>query len=283
MGRIEIVIPCYNEAARLDGDAFVSYVEAATNHDVDFLFVNDGSHDETLARLEALALRVPERLRVLDLQPNRGKAEAVRAGLRDAFARGVSHAGFWDADLATPLAEIARFVEAIEERPLCQAVFGARAQLLGRDIRRNQLRHYAGRIFATFASSSLGLPVYDTQCGAKLFRRSPQIEAVFAEPFESRWIFDVEIVARMVRVFGRTGTGSARDRIYELPLDRWVDVAGSKVGPLDFIRSAFELARITRRYRAYAVGPAPAIEAHAPLASRSSEGAHARGEPERER
>jgi len=281
MARIEIVIPCYNEAARLDGDAFVSFLDGSDEEpgaaDVDFLFVNDGSRDDTMARLESLAARAPGRIRVLDLQPNRGKAEAVRAGLRDAFGRGVACAGFWDADLATPLTEIPRFVEAIEARPLCQAVFGARAQLLGRDIRRRQLRHYAGRIFATFASMSLGLPVYDTQCGAKLFRRSPQIEAVFAEPFMSRWIFDVEIVARMVRAFGRTGPGGARDRIYELPLNRWVDVAGSKVGPFDFVRSAVELARITRRYRAYAVGPAPAAEGRASL------GADARGEPERER
>ena len=56
------------------------------------------------------------------------------------------------------------------------------------------LGKYAGRIFATTVSVSLGLPIYDTQCGAKVFRQTPLLGRVLADPFESRWIFDVELL-----------------------------------------------------------------------------------------
>jgi hypothetical protein len=68
--------------------------------------------------------------------------------------------------------------------------------MLGRDIRRSAFRHYAGRLFATFASLQLRLPVYDTQCGAKIFRATPEVVALFGRPFRLRWCFDVEVLSR---------------------------------------------------------------------------------------
>jgi hypothetical protein len=121
-------------------------------------------------------------------------------------------------------------------------------QLLGRDIRRSAVRHYLGRVFATCASRTLRLPVYDTQCGAKMFRVSPRMLTVFSRPFLSRWVFDVEILARMVR-------GGLCDRrsnddvpVCELPLRAWRDVQGSKLRGRDFVRAAWELLQIYRKY-----------------------------------
>ncbi len=252
MPRTLIVVPCFNEAQRLPTRTFLDFAERAD--EVDFLFVNDGSTDATLATLETLASRRPERFSVLDQQPNRGKAEAVRVGMREACRRAPAYAGYWDADLATPLEEIPRFVEIFEARPACEMVFGARVQLLGRTIERSSVRHYAGRVFATAASRVLDLPVYDTQCGAKLFRCAPHVCALFEEPFCSRWIFDVEIIAR--RRTGRAGGGDVRNAIYELPLRQWRDVAGSKVAPKDFLRALLDLYRIRRRYFGAARAPA---------------------------
>jgi hypothetical protein len=164
-----------------------------------------------------------------------------------AFERDSRYAGYWDADLATPLDEIPRFLSVLEDSPGFEVVFGARVQLLGRAIERSSTRHYAGRVFATLASLTLGIPVYDTQCGAKLFRNSSTTRALFAEPFCSNWVFDVEILARMLQ--GQTRGGPrVSDVIHELPLRSWTDVAGSKVSALDFPKALAELWRIRSRY-----------------------------------
>ncbi|HEY5656987.1 MAG TPA: glycosyltransferase [Myxococcota bacterium] len=249
MRRATIVVPCFDEARRLPVDRFEAY--AATAPEIDFLFVDDGSTDGTLALLRDLRARCPERFEVLDLQPNRGKAGAVRAGVNAAIARGAPYVGYLDADLATPLEEIPSLMRALDEDPKCEMVFGARVQLLGRHIERSKLRHYVGRVFATLASEMLGLRVYDTQCGAKLFRVGELTRQLFGEPFVSNWAFDVEIVARRLRA-ERTDAGRAlpatADVITELPLRQWTDVPGSKVRPSDFLRAIGELWRIRRRY-----------------------------------
>jgi glycosyltransferase involved in cell wall biosynthesis len=241
-----MVVPCYDEADRLLPDAFARACRELPG--LHFLFVDDGSRDGTLPLLRELAAKDPERLAVLALPENRGKAEAVRAGVREAFARGHDYVGWWDADLATPLEEIARFVAALEAAPEREIVFGARIQMLGRAIERSALRHYAGRVFATAASQTLGLPVYDTQCGAKLLRGTPALAALFDEPFRSGWVFDAELLARLIRARRRQGGRPAADAVLEVPVLAWRDVPGSKVRPLDFVRALIELVRIRRRY-----------------------------------
>src|SRR5436309_1538575 len=153
--------------------------------------------------LESLRTEDPSRYAVLDLSRNGGKAEAVRRGVVSALERPPDFVGFWDADLATPLSELPSFVDVLARNKETQMVFGARVRLLGRDISRRPSRHYVGRVGATLISSTLGLPVYDTQCGAKLFRASDMFRDLFAAPFVSRWIFDVEIIARLVQRIGR--------------------------------------------------------------------------------
>jgi glycosyltransferase involved in cell wall biosynthesis len=244
--QIAIVVPCYNEAARLDGDAFLQFARQTPG--LCFLLVNDGSRDATLSRLHGLAQAAPGRFEVIDQQPNAGKAAAVRRGMLRAFDLGVEMAGYWDADLATPLAEIPRFVEVLRDMPERLVVFGARVQLLGRSIQRKHSRHMLGRVFATAASSLLEMPIYDTQCGAKLFRVNATTRALFAEPFAVGWTFDVEIVARLAQLQRRSGGPHADQLIYELPLLTWHDVAGSKVSAFDFVRAAFDLNRVRRRY-----------------------------------
>jgi dolichyl-phosphate beta-glucosyltransferase len=88
--------------------------------------------------------------------------------------------------------------------------------------------------------------VYDTQCGAKVFRRNETLAEVFARPFISRWIFDVEIIARYLQLLGRDAAAAA---IYELPVMRWHDVTGSKVKSHDFLRALNDLRKIKRAYK----------------------------------
>lgn len=241
-----IVIPCYNEAKRLRTNCFSEFL--AQGHKVRFLFVNDGSRDATLEVLERLQTKHPAHIHILDKQPNGGKAEAVRYGMLHAIALGdADYTGFWDADLATPLDAILELLNELVEQPKLDMVFGARVRLLGRSIHRKALRHYLGRAFATFVSLMLKLPIYDTQCGAKIFRITPDLRFVLASPFQSRWIFDVEILARFLAIY-KNDPDRLSNLIYESPLRRWEDVAGSKVGALDFFKAIGELVRIRNTY-----------------------------------
>jgi dolichyl-phosphate beta-glucosyltransferase len=242
MERCIVVVPCYNEAARLDTAAFQQFV--ACGHSQQILFVNDGSTDDTAAVLEALRGWNPQRFDVYHLPRNMGKAEAVRQGVLRALRSRVDAVGFWDADLATPLEAIPQFCELLQHNPRLQMVIGARVKLLGRTIQRRLLRHWLGRLFATVASVVLRLPVYDTQCGAKLFRASPETHALFDQPFRTNWIFDVELLARFIRGRKAGGCKTAEEGIYELPLSQWRDVAGSNVKARDFFKSFFELVQV---------------------------------------
>jgi glycosyltransferase involved in cell wall biosynthesis len=239
-----VVIPCFNEEHRLPVDELRRFVLDGVRLEV--LFVNDGSTDGTQRLLQSLVAEDPARFSLLDLERNNGKAEAVRRGMLAAIERRPELFGFWDADLATPLSELSGFLDVFNARPEIAMVFAARVRLLGRAISRNPARHYVGRVGATLISTSLGLAVYDTQCGAKLFRWGMEMKELFAAPFLSRWIFDVEIIARLIRQRGRA---AAAQTIYELPIREWHDVKGSKVRSADFVRALKDLWKIRRAYR----------------------------------
>lgn len=234
--KIRIVVPCYYEELRLESRYFLTAL--AKDQSLSFLFVNDGSIDGTLAILEAMQVEMPTQVEVMNLVRNSGKAEAVRRGMLQVLAGSFDFVGYWDADLATPLDAIENIchVFAGNDKDL---VFGSRVLLLGRKIERRIVRHYLGRMFATFTSLLIGISIYDTQCGAKIFRNTPWLKQVFSKPFKVTWTFDVEILARIPIVTGVSPT-DASSRWAEYPLDRWVDVGGSKVALLDFFRGGLE-------------------------------------------
>ncbi len=215
---------------------------------VRILFVDDGSRDGTRGLLQQLCTGFEDRAAILANPQNKGKAEAVRAGILHALqAFDQEVVGFWDADLATPLDAVPRLVAILERQPSVEMVFGSRVQLLGRHVERVPLRHYLGRVFATAVSLVLKIPIYDSQCGAKLFRAGQHCRDIFAQPFLSKWVFDVEILARYLNLYGREPK-RLQEVIYEYPLEKWVDVAGSKVRPSDFIKAFTDIIKIKRRY-----------------------------------
>jgi hypothetical protein len=174
-----------------------------------------GARTGTVHVLNSLHNDDPERYALCDLPRNVGKAEAVRAGVLRAFAAGPDYIGYWDADLATPPEAIPTFCTLLDAKPCLEMVCGARVRLLGRAIEHSAVRHYLGRIFATAASITLALSIYDTQCGAKLFRASPAMQSLFQEPFLTRWLFDVEILARLIHARRGTRLPQVQDSIYE--------------------------------------------------------------------
>ncbi len=242
-----VVIPCYNEAERLS-EAHVLALLA--DPQVGVLLVDDGSRDGTAALLTRIADTAPEgRVRALILPENVGKAEAVRTGLRDALERGADEVGYADADFATPPEELLHLREELEASG-AKVALGARIARLGARIDRKPSRHYLGRVFATGASMVLGLAVYDTQCGAKLFRDTPALRHALARPFSSRWAFDVELIGRLCSG-GPDAPAVRPEEMIEVPLRAWVDVPGSKMNARGALRAGVDLmalgARVARR------------------------------------
>jgi dolichyl-phosphate beta-glucosyltransferase len=243
MHEVIIVVPCYNEAKRLDLPAFRDF---ASDHPwASFLFVNDGSTDLTSEVLKELCGSNRTCFSVYDLPRNVGKAEAVRTGVLKALEFKPKYVGMWDADLATPLGEIPRFCRVLNDLPQVRMVFGARVRLMGRTIERPGARHYMGRLAATVISWTVRLPIYDTQCGAKIFRATEELADLFHQPFLSSWIFDVEILARLIAA--NNGVVPA-DAIYELPLDEWKHKGGSRIRAGDYFKALWELFLIRRNY-----------------------------------
>lgn len=238
-----MIIPCYNEANRLPGDAFIRYLRQVPM--VTVCFVNDGSRDTTQAVLEGLRQQQPGQIEVLNLAQNQGKAGAVRAGMLHCANRSVDYVGFLDADLATPLDAIGDLQAALDQKPSLDLVMGSRIKFLGADIRRDPFRHYVGRVIATFISNILKLPVYDTQCGAKLFRRRV-VADLFRESFISPWLFDVELLARLIRQHGRA---SMPVHVAEVPLKQWIEQSDSRISTGYMFKMWYELYRIHQTYR----------------------------------
>jgi glycosyltransferase involved in cell wall biosynthesis len=246
MNPICIIIPFYNEAGRFPADEFLGFLQK--DPETSFCLVNDGSTDDTGRMLESLRERSPDRILVTTLPENKGKSGAVQAGMISALQHfNCRYYGFFDADLSTRLEESFRLRSRLMEKPSLEYAFGSRVAILGVRIERKLYRHLIGRVIATFISGILHLMVYDTQCGAKLFTR-PLATRVFEKPFITRWLFDVEILARIIGMYGRDRIGEV---VMEVPVESWIDKGGSKVSWSYGFRVLYDLMRIRNHYKAF--------------------------------
>lgn len=237
-----IIIPCFNEEKRLPVDIVDECIGKAQK--VIFIFVNDGSSDGTLALLQKLNKKHPEKTRLCNLPKNVGKGEAVRHGFLTAFDLPVRYAGFWDADLATPLTLIDELSSILRQKPQVWMVFGVRIPLLGRAIRRTPVRALLSFGYKAIVRFLLRIHLTDPLCGAKIFRINDALKDACSSPFTSRWSFDVEMVSRFLRWGRRHPKEALQTRIYEEPLREWREVAGSKIKPINFLSVPLELLRI---------------------------------------
>jgi glycosyltransferase involved in cell wall biosynthesis len=235
---LSIVIPAYNEARRIESslEAIQGYARSKS-FSVEVIVVDDGSTDSTV---EVVA-RHPG-IRVLGNDCNRGKGYSVRHGVLEA------HGGlilFTDADLSAPIEEADKLLAALESSGADAAV-GSRAlqrALIG--IHQSWLREWGGRFFNLLVRLFTGLPIHDTQCGFKLFRRETTRRAFQLQRVE-RFGFDPEILFLIRRLGGR---------VVEVPV-RWNDNPATKVHFLqDSLRMTLDLLvlrwrTLTGRYRA---------------------------------
>jgi glycosyltransferase involved in cell wall biosynthesis len=239
--KLSIVIPAFNEAARLGGSltTILSYLNER-RESTELIVVDDGSTDAT-AKLAEEALADPGRVsaRLIRYEENRGKGYAVRLGLLEAAA---NIALFSDADLSSPITEAPKLIDPIQ-RGEYDLTFGSRAldrKLIG--VHQPWRREQGGRVFNLIVRLATALPFWDTQCGFKAFRMSvcrPLIEAAQIDRFG----FDVELIYLAY---------VAQLRLREIPV-RWNHASG---GPLDsssnYSRDSLRMINEVRRIRASA-------------------------------
>ena len=237
-----VVIPCYNEEKRLQIDKYSQIANA--NPNITLLFVNDGSSDATLYTIQKMSNSTAN-IEYLDIQPNCGKAEAVRQGFLHVIKENQPKCiAFYDADMATPFNDLLNMAEMLIKSDLYM-VTGCRFKRMGGNINRRYSRFLLGRIFATCAANVLCLPVYDTQCGAKVLKTSV-IPEIFDEKFVSKWLFDIELFARIILRFG---IDTALKKIIEYPLSAWTEVGDSKLKFKDVLRQPYNLLKINKHYK----------------------------------
>jgi glycosyltransferase involved in cell wall biosynthesis len=244
MKEICIIIPFYNETTRFPLEEFKDFLQK--DKETTFCLVNDGSTDNTGKMLESLREQFPLRILIVTLSINKGKAVAVQEGINMALQNFTCcYFGYFDADLSTQLEEAYHLRSKIQEKNSLQAVFGSRVAILGVRIERKLYRHLIGRIIATFISNILHFKVYDTQCGAKLFTRELAV-SVFEKPFITRWLFDVEILARILGLYNRD---HIEEIVVEVPVNSWIDKGKSKVSWIYGFRVFYDLMRIRTHYK----------------------------------
>jgi dolichyl-phosphate beta-glucosyltransferase len=232
---LSIVIPAYNESRRLP--PFLAdvrrYCDDLGIHHYEIIVVDDGSTDGMGATLEELTGQWRQ-LVVLRHRDNQGKGAAVRTGLRACRGELLLVA---DADGSTPIAEESKLRAAIGEG--ADVAIGSRLLQGSRSgVQRHWLRAVSGLAFAWVVRSLFGMPLRDTQCGFKMFRRDVA-EHLLRHCQEAGYLIDVELLAWANRL---------GYQLVEAPVT-WREVSGSKVRPLrDGLRMLHGLLRLRRRY-----------------------------------
>lgn len=232
--RALVVVPAYGESRRIGAllDAVPSCVVPGLA--VGWLIVDDGSGPGEPEAIAALVLKrgLQDRVSVFALPRHAGKGTALEAGFRRGLAEGFDLISFIDADGSAAPSELARVLSRLLEKPRLAGAIGSRVLMLGRRVRRRPLRHYLGRLFATFVSVLFAAPVYDTQCGLKAFRAQALARHLDA-PADPRWVWDTQLLLAMLE---------AGEEIEEVPID-WAETPGSRLRLLDPARMAWSLLR----------------------------------------
>ena len=187
--QLSIVIPAYNESARIENALErVMHCVETQGWDAEVLVVDDGSKDATPDIVHQWMLRYP-RLHLVQNNGNRGKGFSVRNGLLQAAGEIVM---FTDADLSAPMEEAERLFAAIADG--ADVAIGSRWMDRTRQtIHQPLYRRFFGRCFNWVTRTIMGLPFKDTQCGFKAFKR-PAAQIVFRLQRIERWGFDPEIL-----------------------------------------------------------------------------------------
>jgi dolichyl-phosphate beta-glucosyltransferase len=237
-----IVVPCYNEEARINQEYFQILIHELNKLRFRLLFVNDGSSDSTGRIIEEF---VQQGALTLHLAKNLGKAEAIRKGLIESknLNPNCTVYGYLDADAAFGVAdviEIASTVNLKDRSTLSLFLSGARISMAGSVIKRNKLRHVIGRAIVTILNLEKNIAMYDPQSGLKIFRVDRFNQLLLEQPFKTKWFVDLEILTRL-------SLNSLE--VLEYPVKQWIEMGGSKLGVRDALRIGREVMIIKKIIR----------------------------------
>jgi dolichyl-phosphate beta-glucosyltransferase len=235
-----MVVPCYNESSRFDAQ----YWENVILHspEIQWVFVNDGSRDKTNQSIDSLK---PFGAITIHLDRNVGKAEAIRSGIirLKSHYSSVIAVGYVDADMAFEHREVTQFckesIKLFGIKTNIDCYIASRVKLSGYNIHRSSGRHYCARIIATWFGFFWSNIPYDTQCGLKVFRNTPQFDASLYSAFRTRWLFDIELMMRL------TIAKRKNCAILERPLNYWREIGKSKINKREKLRILNEIVYIS--------------------------------------
>jgi dolichyl-phosphate beta-glucosyltransferase len=220
--RIAMIVPCYNEENRISVDYWWELLEI--NEEISWIFVDDGSGDQTSLLLKKFC--TDDSRSLIRLERNVGKGNAILQGYKFALQKmpNVEFCGFIDCDGAFATEDVKNFSTTILNKQTdFEVLISSRVALSGRDIQRKSHRHYLGRIIATLLTYKWQNAPYDTQSGLKVFRNTESFRNAILSDFSTKWFSDIELISRI----GVNNGG--RIEIWEEPLMSWSDVDGSKL------------------------------------------------------
>lgn len=241
MKKVLLAVPCYNEEARFSFEYWKEICETLV--DVDFIFVDDGSTDDTFDLINKM--NNFSNCKVVKNHKNLGKALTIVNIFTQQNLTNYDVFGFIDSDGAFSLEDIhfniMRSHEILKDSKY-EALFSSRIQLAGRSIKRKRIRHYISRVIYTILNFKLNLGLYDTQSGFKLYKNTQTWKDVFNQQLRTKWFLDIESILIYRKIFRRDPI------IWEEPLSTWSEMVGSKIKFRDFFKIIREMLILIFKY-----------------------------------
>jgi len=225
MTLVSIIVPLYNEEKRCK--AFLSDLMAFSKNvkSYEIIFVNDGSADQTLNMIHAVAKK-NKQVRIISYSRNKGKGHAVRQGVLASKGEKII---FIDADGSTHPGEITGMLKSLDSYDV---VVGTRSSSHSKVVQ-PFLRKFIGVSFNIYVNLLFAIRIQDTLCGFKGFKRSAAL-TLFQNLKSERWLFDVELFYKIRK---------RKLSLYQQPIT-WVHRKGSKFRIFDPLKMAFELLKL---------------------------------------